>query len=72
MPPAPPVVIDARGMRCPWPALRLARALRGGAERVEVLADDPIAPGELAAVAATRRLDFRALADGRFLIAPES
>ena len=43
--------IDARGMRCPWPAVRLARALRDGARRVEVLADDPQAPTELAAVA---------------------
>ncbi len=39
-------------MRCPWPAVRLARALRDGAERVEVLADDPAAPDELAAIAA--------------------
>jgi len=22
------LTVDARGMRCPWPALRLARALR--------------------------------------------
>ena len=66
--PAPPVVIDARGMRCPWPALRLARVLRDGAERVEVLADDPIASGELAAVAATRGLQFEVVSGGRFLI----
>jgi tRNA 2-thiouridine synthesizing protein A len=45
------VRIDARGMRCPWPAVRLARALRDGARRAEVLADDPQAPTELAAVA---------------------
>jgi TusA-related sulfurtransferase len=45
------VRIDARGLRCPWPALRLARALRDGAELVEILSDDPAAPGELAAVA---------------------
>ncbi len=44
--------IDARGLRCPWPAIRLARALREGATDVEILADDPAAPGELAAVAA--------------------
>lgn len=43
--------LDLRGLRCPWPALRLARALREGAERIEVLADDPAAPAELAAVA---------------------
>ena len=43
--------IDARGLRCPWPALRLARALRAGATEVEIVADDPAAPRELAAVA---------------------
>lgn len=50
-----PVRIDARGMRCPWPVLRLARAMRehGGAP-VLILADDPIAPGEIAALAANR------------------
>lgn len=41
--------IDARGMRCPWPAIRLARALRdaGPGSEIEILADDPVAPGEL-------------------------
>lgn len=52
------VRIDARGLRCPWPAIRLARALREGAERVEILADDPAAPGELAAVAAAAGADI--------------
>ncbi|WP_279628722.1 sulfurtransferase TusA family protein [Sphingomonas faeni] len=47
------VRIDARGMRCPWPAVRLARALRDGATRVEVIADDPQAPTEIAAVSAS-------------------
>lgn len=46
------VRIDARGMRCPWPAVRLARALRDGARQVEILADDPQAATELATVAA--------------------
>lgn len=45
------VRIDARGMRCPWPAVRLARVLRDGARMVEILADDPQASTELAAVA---------------------
>ncbi|MES2336599.1 MAG: sulfurtransferase TusA family protein [Pseudomonadota bacterium] len=61
--------IDARGMRCPWPALRLARAIRGGAREVEVIADDPIAPGELAAVAAARGMAFEILDSDRFRIA---
>jgi tRNA 2-thiouridine synthesizing protein A len=39
------VVVDARGLRCPAPSLRLQRAVRlsppGG--RVRLLADDPLA-----------------------------
>lgn len=50
------ILIDARGMRCPWPALRAARAMRGAAA-VTVWADDPIAPGELAALAAQQGWD---------------
>ncbi|KRB80927.1 redox protein [Sphingomonas sp. Root710] len=46
--------VDARGMRCPWPALRLARAMRESGGPVLILADDPIAPGEIAALAATQ------------------
>jgi len=45
------VRIDARGMRCPWPAVRLVRVLRDGARIAEILADDPQAATELAAVA---------------------
>ena len=40
-------------MRCPWPALRLARAMRE-AEAVVLLADDPAAPREVAALCAER------------------
>ncbi|QUT08097.1 sulfurtransferase TusA family protein [Sphingobium phenoxybenzoativorans] len=47
-----PVRIDARGMRCPWPALRAAKAMRA-ADRVMIWADDPNAPKELAALAAS-------------------
>ncbi|WP_374648282.1 sulfurtransferase TusA family protein [Rhizorhabdus sp.] len=46
--------IDARGMRCPWPVVRLARAVREGASEVLIIADDPIAPGEIAALAQAR------------------
>lgn len=45
------LLIDARGMRCPWPAIRLARALRDGVTAIDIIADDPAAPAELAAVA---------------------
>jgi tRNA 2-thiouridine synthesizing protein A len=46
------VEVDARGLRCPWPALRLARAMRQGARQVRLRADDPLAPQEIAALAA--------------------
>lgn len=42
--------VDARGMRCPWPVLRLARAMRT-VDQVMILADDPAAPAEIAALA---------------------
>ncbi len=44
------LVVDARGMRCPWPALRLARAMRDATE-VLLIADDPQAGREVAALA---------------------
>ena len=50
--------IDARGMRCPWPALQLGRKLRETGDvpgaMVVIIADDPRAPGELRAVAMAR------------------
>jgi tRNA 2-thiouridine synthesizing protein A len=45
--------VDARGMRCPWPALRLARAMRESGAAV-IVADDPAAARELAALAEER------------------
>jgi tRNA 2-thiouridine synthesizing protein A len=47
--------IDARGMRCPWPALRAARALRENpGASIEILADDPAAERELGLLAEAR------------------
>ena len=41
-------VIDARGLRCPWPALRLARAVRqAGGGCFELLAEDPAAAHDI-------------------------
>lgn len=45
------IEIDARGLRCPWPVLRLAKAMRG-ADAVRIHADDPAAAREIAALAA--------------------
>jgi tRNA 2-thiouridine synthesizing protein A len=57
------VTVDARGMRCPWPALRLARAMRG-ATAAELLSDDPRAEGEAAALAATHGWTLTVTRDG--------
>lgn len=45
--------VDARGMRCPLPVLRLARALREHPETAEfeLVADDPAAARDVPAFA---------------------
>lgn len=57
---AAPSLVDARGLLCPWPVLRLARAARelGGAGAVRILADDPIAPGEIEQLCNERGWEF--------------
>lgn len=60
--------IDARGMRCPWPAIRLARALRDGATLVEIAADDPRAGDELASAAAAVGARLAVVTDGVFRV----
>lgn len=59
--------VDARGMRCPWPVLRAARAMRDHAA-VLIRADDPIAEGELRALADERGWSFAALGEHLFLL----
>lgn len=59
--------VDARGMKCPWPALRAARAMRS-ADAVAVLADDPIAAAELEALAGQQGWSFAAVAPDRFML----
>lgn len=44
------VTVDARGMKCPWPALRLAKAMRTY-ESACLIADDPAASAEIASLA---------------------
>jgi len=43
------ILVDARGMLCPWPVLRVSRAARDlqGQGSIMVLADDPAADREL-------------------------
>jgi tRNA 2-thiouridine synthesizing protein A len=57
------VTVDARGMRCPWPALRLARAMRSNAA-VLLLSDDPRAESEAAALAAAHGWALAVTRDG--------
>ncbi|MEC3910600.1 sulfurtransferase TusA family protein [Sphingobium sp. CR2-8] len=64
---ADPVMVNARGMKCPWPALRAARALRD-ATHIVIEADDPIAGRELAALATAQGYSFAALGDHRYAL----
>ncbi|MDE2042915.1 MAG: sulfurtransferase TusA family protein, partial [Alphaproteobacteria bacterium] len=40
--PSAEILVDARGLRCPWPVLRAAKAIRqsSGHETIRVIADD--------------------------------
>jgi tRNA 2-thiouridine synthesizing protein A len=49
------IEVDARGLRCPIPALRLARAVRErGPGRYRLQADDPAADSDIPALCAER------------------
>ncbi|KQZ63661.1 sulfurtransferase TusA family protein [Sphingopyxis sp. OPL5] len=61
------VIVDARGMKCPWPALRLARAMRTD-PAVILLADDPQAEREVAALAGEHGWTVTTEAAGRWLV----
>lgn len=54
------VDIDARGLQCPWPALRLARIMRRQS-CATIVADDPVAPKEIAALAEEHGWDIGAI-----------
>ena len=60
-------VVDARGMRCPWPALRLARAMRSE-RHVVLLSDDPQAAREVAALAAGHGWTVEDEGEGRWRV----
>ena len=68
----PLIRIDARGLRCPLPVLRLRKLAEGKSGRVELLADDPAAEADVPAFARERgwRIVKRTAADGatRWLI----
>jgi tRNA 2-thiouridine synthesizing protein A len=58
--------LDVRGLRCPLPLIRARAALPALApgDALEVLATDPEAPIDLAALAADAGLGFDAAPDG--------
>lgn len=43
-------IVDARGLKCPWPVLRAARAMRE-CDEILLLADDPVARTDVPALA---------------------
>lgn len=64
-----PVEVDARGLRCPLPALRLARAVRAsGAATYSLLADDPAAEADIPALCRERGWQLLEAGGGRFLL----
>lgn len=64
---AGPVHVNARGMKCPWPVLRAAKAMRE-AVAITIEADDPMAPAELEALATQHGWAFTPVAPGRFAL----
>jgi tRNA 2-thiouridine synthesizing protein A len=64
-----PAVVDARGLRCPLPALRLAKAVRaGGAGAYLLLADDPAAEADIPVLCAERGWTLVCATPGRFQV----
>jgi tRNA 2-thiouridine synthesizing protein A len=64
-----PRLVDARGMLCPWPVMRLSRAAReAGSGAIRILADDPIAGKEIAALCAERGWTFSAEGEDSFRV----
>ncbi len=61
--------VDAMGLRCPIPALRLARAVReAGPGSYRLLADDPAAEADIPALCAERGWAQVEAAPGIFLV----
>lgn len=60
------ILVDARGLLCPWPVLRLSRAARtaGGVGRIRLLADDLATADEVAQLCAERGWSLEQQPDG--------
>ena len=50
----PVIHVDARGLRCPLPVLRLRKIAEGRTGRIELLTDDPAAEADVPAFARER------------------
>lgn len=50
----PLIHVDARGLRCPLPVLRLRKFAEGHRGRIELLTDDPAAEADVPAYARER------------------
>lgn len=62
-------LVDARGLRCPLPALRLARAIReGGGGCYRLIADDPAADRDIPALCGERGWGLETPAPGSFRV----
>ena len=57
------LVVNARGLKCPMPVLRLARAVREGARDVALLTDDPAALKDVPAFCAEQGWEISAEED---------
>ncbi|WP_448578449.1 sulfurtransferase TusA family protein [Thermaurantiacus sp.] len=67
--PLPERQVDARGLRCPLPALRLARAVRAaGGGRYRLLADDPAALSDIPALCNERGWRLVTVSGNAFLV----
>lgn len=64
-----PRLVDARGLKCPLPALRLARAVReSGAGPYRLLADDPAAKSDIPALCNERGWVLKSAGEGAFVV----
>lgn len=64
-----PILLDARGLKCPLPALRLARIVREqGAGAYRLLTDDPAAEADIPALCRERGWVLVATTPGCFSI----
>lgn len=64
-----PILLDARGLQCPLPALRLARHVRErGSGRYRLLTDDPAAAVDIPALCRERGWEWVTDTPGCFAI----